>query len=323
MLIHLLPVVAFAAIGVLVYSLGRMLLGGKRTEPDEEVGAPRPLAFGPLTHALAAVLPISGSKRESIARELKHAGYYHPFALEEFLSIRNALVIGWVLLTATGLVAIDSADGKLALPILAVGVVGLIFLYGVPRLWLQSVASKRVMRLQLGLPDALDMLTMCLSGGLPLQPSLERVSGELRETHPDFSQELDIIRRHADAHTLEYALTRFSDRIDLPETKSLAALITHTERLGTNVAGALRDYADGIRRNHRQRAEERGNRTSVKLLLPVVLCLAPPIYILLLAPALLELRGFMIRENQDGGILSTADMDPSVSFEELRELRSR
>ena len=74
------------------------------------------------------------------------------------------------------------------------------------------------------------------------------------------------------------------------------------------VAVALRDYSDSIRRGFRQRAEEKGNKNSVKLLLPVVLCLAPPVYILLLAPAVLELRDFIIRENKPGGVLVPADM---------------
>ena len=118
---------------------------------------------------------------------------------------------------------------------------------------------------------------------------------------------MEIIRRQAEAHTLENALTQFADRINVAEIKSLAALVTQTERLGTNVATALRDYADSIRRGFRQRAEEQGNKNSIKLLLPVTLCLAPPVYILLLAPAVLELRDFIIRENRPGGVLAPSE----------------
>jgi len=72
------------------------------------------------------------------------------------------------------------------------------------------------------------------------------------------------------------------------------------------VAAAFREFADSVRRTRRQRAEEQGNKASVKLLFPVVLCLAPPIYILLLGPATLELKNFMNRENMPGGVLATS-----------------
>ena len=85
---------------------------------------------------------------------------------------------------------------------------------------------------------------------------------------------------------------------------------SHAEHLGGNVSSAFRDFADSIRRTRRQSAEERGNKASVKLLFPVVFCLAPPIYILLLGPAALELKQFVQRENRPGGALSQSAAVP-------------
>ena len=278
------------------------------------------LAFGPFTFALAGLIPHSRLFLATLQQELRRAGHYRPFALQEFLSIRNSLVFGWLLLVATTLwVAYDPVKDPTFL-ILAVGAVGLIILYSAPRLWLQMVGNNRVRRIQLGLPDALDMVTMCLSGGLPLLQSLERVSKELKISHPDIAQEFEIICRHAEAHTLEYAITHFADRIDAPEIRSLSALVTQTDRLGTNVGGALRDYSDSMRRSYRQRAEERGNRASVKMLLPVSLCLAPPVYILLMAPAVLELRDFVTRENKPGGVLKP-NLDQNARLTQERRIQ--
>jgi tight adherence protein C len=301
------PLAVFTGIALAIVLLGQLLIGLRRSRTPAGV-VRRPLVFGPLTGLLAAIVPASREFRASLDHELKQAGFYEPRAVDQFLAVRNALLIGWMLLVAAAACAIYDPARDITLPVLGVGVVVLVLLYALPRLWLQAAAARRVQRIQSGLPDALDMITMCLSGGLPLQPALERVGKEIKTVHPDLGLELEIIRRQADAHTLEHALTQFANRVDVAEISSLAALVAQTERLGTNVAVALRDYSDSIRRGFRQRAEEKGNKNSVKLLLPVVLCLAPPVYILLLAPAVLELRDFIIRENKPGGVLVPADM---------------
>ena len=84
----------------------------------------------------------------------------------------------------------------------------------------------------------------------------------------------------------------------------MTAVVTHSEHLGSNVGTALQEYADGMRTTQRQRAEEQGNKRSVQMMFPIALCLAPPVYILLLAPGILELYDFVVRENQPGGLLS-------------------
>ncbi|MEQ8789786.1 MAG: type II secretion system F family protein [Pirellulaceae bacterium] len=298
----LIPLLIFLGIGLTVAVVGQLLIGlGRRDERNGVVR--RPLVFGALTGVFALLLPTSRELRRSLEHELRRGGFHHPRALDEFLAIRNVLVVGWLLLVIAAVVATYDPVHALLIPILIVGATVTILLYGVPRLWLQATAAQRVQRIQRALPDALDMITMCLTGGLPLQPALQRVGQEISAVHPDLGVELEIIRSQADAHTLEHSLTQFADRIDVPEIRSLAALVSQTERLGANVATALRDYADSIRRGFRQRAEERGNKNSIKMLLPVALCLAPPVYIMLLAPAVLELRDFVVRENRPGGIL--------------------
>lgn len=282
------------------------------------------LAFGPLTFALAGMIPHRKEQLAIFQQELRRAGFYRPFALQEFLSIRNALVFGWLSLVLTVIwVAFDPVNDP-TLKILGVGLIGFMVCYGLPRLWIQSIGGRRVQRIKQGLPDALDMVTMCLGGGLPLQPALERVSKELKIAHPDVATEFEIICRHSEAHTLDYAVTQFANRIDAPEVRSLSALVSQTDRLGTNVAIALRDYADSVRRAYRQRAEEHGNKASVKMLLPISLCLAPPVYILLMAPAVLELREFMVRENRPGGALSpNSSQNQRVAGEYERQLQTR
>ncbi|MDP7019658.1 MAG: type II secretion system F family protein [Pirellulaceae bacterium] len=301
------PIAAFAVIGLFILALGRLLIGRGRARGSDDLDRAPRLVFGPLTLGLAGVLPISSEARSELRRDLHRAGYYRPFSTEQFLAIRNALAIGWTMLTLSVLIIAFEPVNDPTTPIVIIGLVVLVLLYGIPRLWLGGQARRRVKRIQIQLPDGLDMITMCMTGGLSLYTALQRVGEELRGTHPDLSLELDIVRRQAEAHSLEQALEQFAKRIDAQEIQSFAALVSQTERLGSNVSGALKDYADSVRRSFRQRAEERGNRSSVQMMLPVALCLAPPVYILLLAPAAIEMRDFIVRENRPGGVLRPVD----------------
>jgi tight adherence protein C len=289
---------AFVVIALTIYTLGRLLLPSNRNNPDGR----KPLAFGPFTRPLAAMLPSLADAE--LAKDLRRAGLYHPWAMQEYLAIRNALVLGWMAVCALAYVLIVRNETRWTIPFLVLAIVVMIICYSVPRLMLQAKAAARLQRIERSLPDGLDMITMVMEGGLSLVASLEHVGRELGAAHPDLACELTLVAHHTRARALDHALKQFADRIDTPDVQSLSALVSYAERLGSDMVGAFRDFADGIRRGARQRAEERGNKASVKLLFPIVLCLAPPVYILLLAPAMLELRSFVLRENRPGGVLS-------------------
>lgn len=297
--LDLLTVCAFLALAAGLFLLGNLFVAGGRNREQLR----RPLVFGVFTHVFAALLPLL-SDRDAVRRDLRRAGYYHRDALREFLALRNVLVYGWLLLSAATYWVLAIPDPDWKLPIVVLGAVVLALLFSMPRLLLQTQASGRLRRIQQTLPDAVDMLTMVMTGGLSLERALEHVSRELASTHPDLSCELAIMTRQTQAASLDYALHQFADRIDTPDVQSLASLVSQSEQLGSNVAVAFQGFSDSVRRSSRQRAAERGNKASVKLLLPIIFCLAPPVYILLLAPAILELRSFVIEQNEPGGALS-------------------
>ena len=297
-----LPLAAFLVIAAAIWLLGRMFLLRESGE-EIESGRSRP-AFGFMTNVLAALLPVSGQAKKIIDGELRQAGFYAPHARADYLATRNVALFAWLLLVAFSAFATYDPRQDYTLVIVIVGIVFGILIFAMPRLVLQAQARRRVNNIQAGLPNGLDMLNMCMTGGLSLQMAFERVSSEIRSAHPDLATEFDIIRRHSETHTMERALDLFAERIDTPEVRSLAAVTSQSVRLGSNVGVALQDYADSMRTSQRQRAEERGNRRSVAMLFPVALCLAPPVYILLLGPAVLELRDFALRENRAGGVLN-------------------
>ena len=308
----LLPIIVFFTVSVLFYGLALLFMRSRKGREAEVLagGRLRPLIFGPLTRALAWVIPITPMSKAKLTKDVRRAGHYHRYALEEFLSLRNAMVLGWMFLVGTLIVvAVEPDDTALALKVLIAGVFGMILLYALPVLVLRNRAAARVQRIQFALPDALDMITMCTAGGLPLQQALGQVSGDLHTTHSDLAMELKIMGRQMDASSLDTAMSQFANRIDTPEIQSLTAMVSQTHMQGSSVAAAFQEFSDGMRRGQRQRAEEQGNKTSVKLLLPLVLCLAPPVYMLLLTPAVIELKRFVVRENQPGGILAPASLD--------------
>ena len=105
--------------------------------------------------------------------------------------------------------------------------------------------------------------------------------------------ELIIIRKQSDLASLDFAFKQFADRIDAPEVRSLAVLVSQGQRLGTSIVDSVRDYADSLRLKWRQTADEQASKAGAKLLFPVILCLLPAFFIILWGPAVLELWKFL------------------------------
>ncbi|MBS0210493.1 MAG: type II secretion system F family protein [Planctomycetes bacterium] len=297
MLIELVTLAAFFGIVGLVFFL-RSLVRGWRGGIQEQIAneaseAPtRGPLFGEWTEALASQLPSLMGSTDDLTRDLQRAGYYKPTARSEFLALRNALAIFCIVMTGIYAVMVGPERRDLTAPILIWGMAISALVYVLPWIVLRMQAKRRLHMIQRSMPDAFDMLTMCMTGGLAFNDALGHVSREVVFAHPDMAVELEIVRRHADMNTMGRAFENFAKRIDTPEVVSMAGLVSQSERLGTNMVAAVREYADGVRLMHRQNADERANKAGIKLLFPMVLCLAPAAMIILWGPAILELRNF-------------------------------
>lgn len=256
--------------------------------------------FGPLTPVFARVLP--DLLPYKARRDLLRCGLLQPHAYDSYLALRNALVIGVTLSTGMWLVAVAD-DDVLVVRVLLGGCLAIVLAYSLPRLYLNWRGDQAAEQTVVGLPDALEVTVMGLSGGLSVQTALQRTCQELALVHPQLAAQLQIVRRQASAGTLEQALDRWSQRVELDEVAALAGMVSHAEQMGANVAQALRNYADALRLQRLQRVQERSNRVAVQMLFPTVLCLAPATYIVLLAPPLLDLQKFREQENKSGGLL--------------------
>jgi len=300
-MIPLLTIASFTVISALVFVL---LLSLARLQHDpirERLAASAQgsvAASGPglftddLAASLTEQLPQASNDSGALDRELRQAGYYRPTARLDYLALRNSLVIAVVVIALMLANGVGPQHQDLALRIGLGGLVVAALCWAVPRLILRAQAKARVNRIRRALPYALDMTTMCLTGGLSLQDSLGHVSREIFFSHPDLAVELMIVRQQSEMTSLDHGFRQFADRIGIQEVTALAALITQGQRLGTNVVASLRDYTDNMRLRWRQTADEQSNKVGIKVLFPIVFCLLPAAMIFLWGPALVDLWRF-------------------------------
>jgi tight adherence protein C len=160
-----------------------------------------------------------------------------------------------------------------------------------PSLWLDRAISRRHLLLRKSLPDFLDLMIVCLEGGLSLQETIRRVGDELRIVHPALAFELSIVQRDIElGATVDQALKRFANRSDYEGVRSLSTFIREAQRFGTNITEALRNHADMLRSQREQAAEENAQKASVKILLPTLLLIFPAIFVVLVGPAIIQIQ---------------------------------
>ncbi|MEZ5950184.1 MAG: type II secretion system F family protein [Planctomycetaceae bacterium] len=245
--------------------------------------------FGGVTPALASLLPESENRRKTLKRELIQAGYLNPHAYENLAAVRY---LGLMLPLLVFGILLVFGPPQLEPVMLVFMVVGAIMGWALPRLFVRNRSNSHRHEIEQALPDVIDLLNMCVSQGMTLRAALARVSWEITDTYPAMAEELAIVAEQSNLGTLEHALDNMNERIDLPELHSLTSLLTQTERMGTNVSDALTDYSDAMRSTLQQRADQKANAATFKLLFPTVLCLMPAVYFFLLGPAVVELSDF-------------------------------
>ncbi|HEY4358413.1 MAG TPA: type II secretion system F family protein [Acidobacteriaceae bacterium] len=179
---------------------------------------------------------------------------------------------------------------------LVFGVIG----FMAPDFWLSRQVSKRKNIIRRGLPDSLDLLVICVEAGLGLDQALLRVGEEMVISHPQIAEELTLVNleQRAGKPRLE-AWQALAERTEVEEFASFVSMLTQTERFGTPIIKTLSRFAEDLRTQRRQRAEEAAAKTKIKIIFPLVLCIFPCIFIVLLAPAVLSIMNGL--SNMNGG----------------------
>jgi len=159
-----------------------------------------------------------------------------------------------------------------------------------PDIWLSQRVRRRQHRIRLALPDALDLLVVCVEAGLGLDQALVRVSEELEIAHPILSAELQLVNLEMRlGRTRIEALRELARRTGAEDLKALVAMLIQTERFGTSVARSLRVHSDTLRTKRRQRAEEQAAKTPVKMVPVLVFFIFPALFVVILGPAVITL----------------------------------
>jgi tight adherence protein C len=287
-------IIAFGATLFALLALGGYLLfGGQRALVARlaDVGRPsiaeEPLGFKDflalLLKPLEPLRRLLGQKgAEDLAHRLSLAGYRDPGDVDTFLNAKLLCpVVGVLLGTFVG-------GENWLLAVLALAVLG----FFAPDLFLHYAKSRRKARIALDLPNAMDLLVMCMEAGLGLDQAMLRVSDELAKSAPALSEELSMVSREQRAGRPRVEAWRnMSDRVDLDTLRQFVGMLTQSERLGTPIARTMSQFADSLRVKRLMQAEEQAAKTPVKLVFPLVLFIFPAIWVVILGPA-----GFAIAE---------------------------
>jgi tight adherence protein C len=160
--------------------------------------------------------------------------------------------------------------------------------YLVPSFALGRLITKRKQRIENGLPDALDLIIVCVEAGCSLDQGILKTTEELEMAHPDLASEMRTITTEIRAGKPRIeAFKNFAARTKVDDVRALVAMLVQTDRFGTSIAQALRTHAVTSRQKRRQRAEERAAKVGVKLVFPLVFFLFPAFYVVTLGPAVI------------------------------------
>ncbi|MHC4177989.1 MAG: type II secretion system F family protein [Planctomycetota bacterium] len=221
-------------------------------------------------------------KKKDLKQRLTQAGLYRPGAMRVFIVFRVALAVGPVI---GGAVLAKMGHFPLMNGLmvgLAVGAGGTI----APSFWLDHLKRSRQTKIRRALPDALDVMVICLQGGLSLTGAIARVASELATAHPMLAVELKILERQVQlGRTAGEGIRELARRFDLEELRSMASVIVQAEHVGSSIASALEVFASTLRERRYQRAEEMAQKAVIKMIFPMAFCIFPALMIVLIGPA--------------------------------------
>lgn len=231
-------------------------------------------------------IPISPQEASMARRYLIAAGYRSETAVRV---LYGAKVLGCITLLVLAILFRESAFSNPVLRnvfVVFAGIAG----YFAPGFILERLVAARQERIRLALPDALDLLVVCVEAGLGLDQAIHNVSQELRSTHKDISEELGLVtlEMRAGKQRAE-ALRNLADRTGEAELRKLVAILIQADRFGVSVADSLRTHSDFMRVRRRQEAEERAAKVGVKLVFPIFFCIMPSMMLVTAGPGVLQL----------------------------------
>lgn len=235
---------------------------------------------------LNRIVPISAIEAAKLQKQLMQAGYRSDDAPMAFHAIQVSLVIAVPSVIMTLYFIIGGSLNAYLISSLLGSALG----FYLPRRVLKDKIKSRQQRITWGLADALDLMVVAVEAGLGLNAALNRVGEELKVSHPDLQEELELVNLEIRVgRAREEALRNLAERTGVDDIRSFVALLVQADRYGSSIAKAVRVFAESLRTKRRQRAEQASQKAALKLVFPLTVFLFPVIILIILTPALLNL----------------------------------
>lgn len=234
------------------------------------------------TEPLAGVTNGTAEQMGQLRTRLMHAGFRREESPMVFKGLQLIVAgIGLLLGSALGLFTDGVALGTAIKAVLAGGL-----FFFLPELALTVLIHRRKQRIFLGLPDALDLMVVCVEAGLGLDHAMRKVGEEMLRSHPTIAEEYMIANQQLQlGRPRGEVLRALGDRSGVEDLQQLASILIQADKFGSSIGQALRVQSDSMRTQRRQMAEEKASKTAVKMIIPLVLFIFPGIFVVLVGPA--------------------------------------
>ncbi len=251
----------------------------------EEAGGTRNLAFREILEKLGSAVPSSPGDTKLLQKRLVRAGLRSPNALKTMYGLKVALAVTLPVVATLVTSRLEDGNNRM-MAIAAAAVVG----YLGPNQVLKSLVKRRQKKVKRALPNALDLMVVCVESGLGLDQAIMQVSKELANAHPEISTEFAILNLEL-RHGLRRAeaLRNLSDRAGVEELKRLVGVLIQADKFGTSIALTLRNQSEYMRIASRQEAETRAAKIGIKLVFPIFFCILPALFVVTVGPVVVRI----------------------------------
>ncbi|MDZ4802768.1 MAG: type II secretion system F family protein [Bryobacteraceae bacterium] len=235
---------------------------------------------------LGNILPASPRDVTIVQRSLIRAGFRQDNALRALYGAKIAMAVVMPVI-ATFVVGQSDADPTYKAGIIVAAAALGFFL---PNEYVQVKARRRQKEINKGLPNALDLMVVCVESGLGLDQAILQVAKELQHAHPEISEEFGLVNLELKAGKRRVeSLRNLVERTNVEELKKLVAVLIQADRFGTGVAQSLRGHADYMRVQARQTCEEKAAKLGVKLVFPIFFCILPALFVVTVGPVIVRI----------------------------------
>jgi tight adherence protein C len=249
------------------------------------------LSFRDLISRVGNLVPANPTDVGILEKRLLSAGFRNQVGLKLLYGVKGILCLTLTLLSSGLLFGLQLQSEMTIFQILAAGAFG----WAAPNLVVTRLATRRQTAIRKGLPNALDMLVICVESGLGLDQALMQVSKELHHAHPEISDEFAVLNLEMRAGKRRAeALHNLGERTDVDELKKMVGVLVQADRFGTSIAQTLRNFSDYMRVQARQQAEEKAAKIGVKLVFPIFFFILPSLFVVTVGPMIVRVtRDFL------------------------------